>query len=142
MAGNDPNVIGAFSYVVPCDAALETTPTAVELVLAVCPDDLGYQMVLEYVGFRANTLPVDAGVNVEVDIEFIDDSDSDTVTTLKADYNMQTATALINNTVWQGSQVMDPGDVINAEFDVATPTTASEGAGFVVAGRIIKKSSN
>lgn len=140
MAG-DPNVIGAFINTVPIDGALETTPTLVEACLLACPDDLGVQLLLEYVGFTAVVLPIDAGVAIEVDIEWVDDSNSDTVTNLKADYDMQLATARVNNTVWVGSQILDPGDVINAEFDVATPTTASEGAALIVMGKVLKKSS-
>jgi hypothetical protein len=141
-AHGDPNLIGAFCYIVPADELFETTPTSVELCLAACPDDLGYQLELNYIGFRANTLPVDAADAVTADIEWIDDSAADAVANLVAAYNFLAAnnTVLINNTVWQGSQILDPGDVVNVESGVTTPTTASEGAAFVVAGRILNKS--
>ena len=141
--GGDANALGTFLYMVPCDAAFETTPTIAELGLAACPDDLGVQLALQYIGWRANTLPVDGTNVVTADIEFIDDSDSDTVTNLVAAYNFLAAgpnTALVNNTVFVGWQILDPGDVVNAEFAITTPDTASEGAAFVVMGKILKVS--
>lgn len=127
--------------VIPCDAALETTPTVGELLLLACPDDLGMQLEMIYIGFRANTLPVDGSNDVHVDIEFIDDSGGDGITVLQTAYDLEDdTTVLINNTVWVGSQILDPGDVVNAEFDVTDPDTASEGAGFIVAFRVTKAS--
>lgn len=127
--------------VIPCDAALEQTPTATELCLLGCPDEAGFQLELLYIGFRANTLPVDGSNDVHVDIEHIDDSDGDSVSNLVAAYDLEDdTTVLIMNTVFSGSQILDPGDVINAEFDVTTPDTASEGAAFVVAFQVTEHS--
>lgn len=128
--------------IVPIDAALETTPTVTEACLLACPKGVNLQIELLSVGFRANTLPVDGGNDVHVDIEFIDDSDGDSVTDLEENYDMLAAgsTVLVYNEVWRGSQIMDPGDVINAEFTVATPDTASEGAALIVEYRVLKRS--
>lgn len=128
--------------VVPIDAALETTPTATEVCLLACPDNVNMQIELLSVGFRANTLPVDASNAVTLDVEFIDDSDSDGVTNIVTAYNMlaANATVLIYNQAWRGSQIMDAGDVINAEFTVTTPDTASEGAALVVEYRVLRHS--
>lgn len=127
--------------VIPCDAALEQTPTINELGLLGCPDGAGFQLEMLYVGFRANTLPVDGTNDVHMDLEFIDDSASSVTDLLAAAYDMEDdPTVLIMNTVWQGSQILDPGDVINAEFDVTDPDTASEGAAFIVAFRVTEHS--
>lgn len=127
--------------VVPCDAALEQTPTVTELCLLVCPDDANIQLELLGIGWRANTLPADSSNDVHVDIEFIDDSDSDSVTTIVTAYDLEDdTTVLINNQVFRNSQILDAGDVINAEFDVTTPDTASEGAAFVVEYRVLRHS--
>ena len=127
--------------VVPIDAALETTPTAVEACLLSVPDGANFQIELLSVNYTAVVLPVDAGVAVEFDLEWVDDSAADAVANLTADYNLQTGpTARVNNEVWRGSQILDPGDTVNAEFDVATPTTASEGAAFIVEYRILRHS--
>jgi hypothetical protein len=100
------------------------------------------QMEVLSVGYRANTLPVDAGDPVTVDIEWIDDSASDVVANLAAAYDMLAAgsTVLVYNEVWRGNQILDAGDVVNAEFTVATPTTASEGAALIVEYRVLRHS--
>jgi hypothetical protein len=130
--------------VIPIDACLEQTPTQNEACLLACPDDVNMQVELLSVGFRCNTLPVDAGDPVTFDLEFIDDSDTDTVTTLRSAYNMlaANATVLIYNPVWRGSQILDAGDVVNAEFagNTSTPTTASEGAALIVEYRVLRRS--
>ena len=127
--------------VVPCDAALETTPTIGELCLLGCPDNAGFQLELLSVSFRANTLPVDGTNDVHCQVEFIDDSGSDAVTALVAAYDLEDDTVvLIMNEVWRGSQVMDPGDVINVDFDVTDPDTASEGAAFIVEYKVLERS--
>lgn len=132
----DVNII-----VVPIDAALEQTPTVVEACLLSVPDNANYQLELLSVNYTAVVLPVDAGVNVELDLEWVDDSASDAVANLVADYNLQTGrTARVNNEVWRGSQILEAGDTVNAEFDVATPTTASEGAALIVEYRILRRS--
>ena len=127
---------------VPIDAALETTPTIGEVTLLACPDGANMQLELLSVGFRANTLPVDGSAAVTFDLEWVDDSNSDTVANLLAAYNMLAAgsTVLVYNKVWRGSQILDPGDAVNAEFSVATPDTASEGAALIVEYRVLRHS--
>ena len=127
--------------VVPCDAALETAPTITELCLLGVPDNAGFQVELKSVSFTAVTLPVDAANNINCDIEWVDDSAADAVADLAAAFAMDDdATARVITEVWRGSQLLDPGDTVNAEFDVTTPTTASEGAAFIVEYRILKRS--
>ncbi len=128
--------------IIPIDAALETSPTATETCLLACPSGNNMQMEILSVGFRANTLPVDAGDPVTLDVEFIDDSNSDVVANLVAAYDMlaANATVLVYNEVWRGSQILDAGDVVNAEFSVATPGTASEGAALIIEYRVLRHS--
>ncbi len=128
--------------VIPIDAHLEQTPTQVECCLLICPDNAGFQLELVSITYRADTLPIDASNNVNVDIEFIDDSDSDTATNVVAAFELDGSglTAVVGNELWRGSQILDAGDVINAEFDVSTPDTASEGAAFVVEYRVLRRS--
>jgi hypothetical protein len=138
--GGDANALGTFFYLVPAEAAFETTPTVAEVPLAACPDDLGMQIALEYVGVIFHVVPVDGTDPVTGDLEWVDDSDSDTVANLKATFDFEGLTARVTNTVWQGWQVLDPGDTVNMEMTATTPDTAGAGAGFVVLGKILKKS--
>ena len=134
----DPGVTALRMVVVNIDAGLELTPTATEFLLLGVPDLGNIQYEVRYVGYSAVTLPVDAGVAVEFDLEWVDDSAADAVANLKADYDLQTGpTVRVMNTVWEGSQILDPGDTLNAEMDVATPTTASEGAALVVVYKVL-----
>lgn len=142
MPGFEPQTdIGLI--VVPFDAAMETTPTVVEVTLLACPDGANMRIELLSIGFRCNTLPVDsAGTGtVLVDIEHIDDSDSDSVSNIRAAYDLEAATVLVYNKVWSGSQILDPGDAINAEIaSDGTLNTASEGGAFVVEYRVLQHS--
>ena len=142
MPGFEPQTAVSLA-IIPTDAALETTPTAVEVGLLACPDNVNMQIELLSVGFRTNTLPVDsAGTGtILVDIEFIDDSAADAVTVLQAAYDVEAATVLVYNEVWRGSQIMDAGDVINAEISSdGTHNTASEGAAWIVEYRVLRRS--
>ena len=128
--------------IVPIDDALETSPTVNEACLLACPDNVNMQIELISVSFRANTLPVDGSNDVAFALEFIDGSDSDSVNNLVSAYNMlaANATVLVSNEVFRGSQIMDAGDVINVDFDVTTPDTASEGAALIVEYRVLRHS--
>lgn len=128
--------------VVGIDDHLEQTPTQVEACLLICPDNAGFQLELLSVTYRANTLPIDGSNNVNLDLEFIDDSNSDTATNLVSAFELDGSglTAVVGNELYRGSQILDAGDVINAEFDVSTPDTASEGAALVVEWRVLRRS--
>ncbi len=128
--------------VIPIDKHLEATPLENEATLLVCPDGTGQRLELLSVSYRTNTLPVDSGVDIDVDIEFIDDSASDAVTQLRENFDLKGATVLVMNEVWRGSQILDQGDAINAEFTVSTPTTASEGAALIVEYRVVQNSAS
>ncbi len=128
--------------VVPVGDHLNGTVTASEATLLSVPDGANFQIELLSVSFRTNTLPAD-GSAVTVDIEWIDDSNSDTVANLLATYDLETAgsTVLINNEIWRGSQILDPGDAVNAEFATdGTLTTPAEGPALIVEFRIKKHS--
>lgn len=143
MTGFEPQTdVGI--VVIPVDAAMETTPTIVEACLLACPVGANMQLELLSVGFRANTLPIDsAGTGtVLVDIEFIDKS-AGTVANLASSLSLEVddMTVLVLNELWRGSQILDAGDVINAEFATdGTLNTASEGAAFVIEYRVRRHS--
>ena len=139
MSGFEPQTDVRIA-VIPCDEALETTPLIGELALLVVPDGANCRLEVLSVGFRANTLPIDGSNAVTVDIEWFDDSASDAGTDLLATYDLNAATALVYNQIWRGSQILDPGDVLNAEFTTTSPDTASEGAGLIVEYRVVKHS--
>ena len=91
-------------------------------------------------GYRANTNVVDAGTTT-VDIEFIDDSNSDAVADILAGYDLTGATVLVYNQIWRGSQILDAGDVINAEFTTdGSLSTPAQGAAFIVEFRVLQHS--
>ena len=126
--------------IIPIDGHLESSPTETEACLLACPTGANMQMELLSVGYRANTNVVDAGTTT-VDIEFIDDSDSDVVSTLQAAYDLTGATVLVYNEVWRGIQVLDAGDVVNAEFTTdGTLSTPAQGAAFIIEFRVSRHS--
>lgn len=127
---------------VPAEGAVETTPTIIELGLLACPDNAGMKLELLSVGCICTTLPIDAG-GVTVDIEWCDDSGGDAVADLKAGYDLTTGgtVVLVYNEIWRGSQILDPGDSVNAEFTTdSTLSTAGEGLSFIVEYRVLKRS--
>lgn len=126
--------------VIPIDAALETTPTESEIALLACPDNVGMKLELLAVGVVAETIPVDSSHAATVDIEWCDDSAADAVADLKTGFDLLTITAKVYNEVYRGSQILDPGDAVNAEFTVTTPDTASEGAALIVEYRVLGRS--
>ncbi len=112
-----------------------------EKCLLAVPDGANFQLEVLGVSYRAQQLPVDATNNLNFDLEWFDDSASDASTNLISAYTMDdNRTALIMNNVWRGSQVLDPGDVLNAEFDVTTPDTAVEGCAVIVEYRVLRHS--
>jgi hypothetical protein len=139
MPGFEPQT-DVHYLVIPCDGALETTPTVKECCLLACPDGFNCQLELKSVGCVAHTIPVDASNAATVDIEWCDDSESDAAADLKATFNLLAITAKVYNTIWQGSQVLDPGDTANAEFTTTTPDTAAEGFAFIVGYKVLKHS--
>lgn len=142
-AGFEPQTAVSLA-IVDIDAALEQTPTVVNVCLLAVPDNVNMRVEVLSVGFRANTLPADAsgGGDVHVDIEWVDDSHgSDAASDLRENYDLEAATVLIYNSIWRGSQILDPGDVLNAEFATdGTIDTASEGAALIVEYRVLMRS--
>lgn len=129
--------------VVDFDEVVAQAPNAAanEKCLLAVPDGANFQLEVLAVSYRANQLPVDASNNINVDIEWFDDSASDASTDLRATYTLDDdRTALIMNFLWRGSQILDPGDVLNAEFDVTTPDTAGQGCAFIIEYRVQRHS--
>lgn len=123
--------------VVPAEAAFETSPTVVEVPLLACPDNANYQIELLAVSVMFHTLPADGSNVLTGDLEWVDDSDSDTVADLKAGFDFLSGlTARVNNEIWRGKQILDPGDTVNMEMASTTPDTAGQGAAFIVEFRI------
>lgn len=129
--------------VIPAEGAVESTPTIAELGLLACPDNVGMKLELLSVGCICTTLPIDAG-GVTVDIEWCDDSDvSDTVADLATGHDLTVGgtVLLVYNEIWRGSQILDPGDSVNAEFTTdGAISTPGEGLSFIVEYRILKRS--
>ncbi len=144
MPGNTPQTDVQVS-ITPIDKFLIGTPLtgttgSLDVCLLGCPDQQGYVIELLSVSYVAHTLPAD-GAAVNVDIEFIDDSDSDTVTDLRENFDLTGGTARVVTEIWRGSQILDPGDVINAEFTTdGTLDTAAQGASLITEFRVLKRS--
>lgn len=129
--------------VVDFDEVVAQAPDAAanQKMLLVVPDGANFQIEVLAVSYRANQLPVDASNNINVDIEWFDDSASDAETDLVTAYTLDdNRTALIMNNCWRGSQILDPGDSLNAEFDVTTPDTSGQGCAFIIEYRVQRHS--
>lgn len=140
MGGTEPQT-DVHVLVIPADGACASTPTITELCLLACPDGANWQLEFKAVGVAAsNTAPADASA-VTVDIEWVDDSASDAVADLYTTYSLKGITVLVYNEIWRGSQVLDPGDTVNAEFTTdGGITTPSKGLAFIVEYRILRHS--
>lgn len=127
--------------VIPVDAHMNAAVTEAEATLLCVPDGANFQMELLGVSFRCNTVPAD-GSAVTVDIEWNDESGTpSSPTALKSAYDLTAATVLVNNQIWRGSQILDPGDAVNAAFTAdAGLDTPSEGAALVVEYRVLRHS--
>ena len=142
MPGFEPQTDVHF-LAVSIDRVLVQSPDAAanEATLLICPDGANFQLELLGVSYSAVVLPVDGSNDVNFDLEFVDDSDSDAVTVLVAAYTLDdNRTARVANEVFRGSQILDPGDTINAEFAVTTPDTAAQGAVLQVEYRVLRRS--
>jgi hypothetical protein len=129
--------------VVDLDEIVPQAPNAAanEKCLLVVPDGANFQLEVLGVSYRANQLPVDGDNNVNFDLEWFDDSAVDGGTNLITAYTMDdNRTALIMNNVWRGSQILDPGDVLNATFDVTDPDTAGQGCALIIEYRVLRHS--
>lgn len=118
---------------------LTSTTGSLDICLLGCPDQAGYELEFLSVSYVAHTLPADGGA-INVDIEFIDDSDSDSVTQLFENFDLTSGTARSLTQIWRGSQILDPGDVINAEFTTDGAITAGHGQSLLVEFRVVKRS--
>ncbi len=144
MPGNTPQT-DVQVIVTPIDkfligTPLTTTTGSIDTCLLACPDQQGYQLELLSVSYVAHTLPAD-GSAVNVDIEFIDDSNGDAVADLLENFDLTSGTARVLLQIWRGSQILDPGDVINAEFTTdGGLSTAAQGASLITEFRVLKRS--
>ena len=142
MPGFEPQTDVHF-LIVSIDQILLQTPdgAANEATLLICPDGANYQLELLGVTYSAVVLPSDGTNDVNFDLEFVDDSDSDAVTALVSAYTLDdNRTARVANEVFRGSQILDPGDTIAAQFAVTTPDTAAQGAVLQVEYRVLRRS--
>lgn len=142
MPGFEPQTDVRF-LLVNIDAILVTAPNAAanEVTLLICPDGANFRLELLGVTYSAVVLPIDGSNNVNLDIEYVDDSDSDTVVDLVATFTLDdNRTARVANEVYRGSQILEPGDTISAEFDVTDPDTAAQGAVLQVEYRVLRRS--
>ena len=142
MPGFEPQTDVHF-LIVSIDHILQQTPNAAsnEATLLVCPLGVNFQLELLGVSYPAVILPADGTNNVNIDLEFVDDSDSDAVTALVSAFTLDdNRTARVANEVFRGHQILDPGDTIAAQFDVTTPDTAAQGAVLQVEYRVLRRS--
>jgi hypothetical protein len=130
--------------VVDLDEIVPQAPNAAanEKCLLVVPDGANFQLEVLGVSYRANQLPIDGSNNVNFDLEWFDDSAADADTDLITAFEMDGSglEALVMNPVWRGSQILDPGDVLNAEFDVTDPDTAGQGCALIIEYRVLRRS--
>lgn len=140
MAGFEPQTDVQVA-IIPIDAHMNVSVTEVEVCLLAVPTGSNFQIEMLSIGYRTNVLPID-GTAITLEVEVIDHSDGDSVDeTFVAAYTLTGVTVLVNNVIWAGSKILDPGDVVNAEF--ATDggiSTASEGAALVVEYRVLRHS--
>lgn len=131
------------------DVIVQTVPLAEvaaaterNTLLVSCPDDANFQLELLSVGVTAITAPVSAAGTVLLDIEFTDDSAADAVTNLgTAGFDLETITVRVNNPVFRGSQILDPGDTIYAELVANNADhVVGEGLAAYVEYRILRRS--
>lgn len=139
MPGFEPQTAVQF-VTIPLGDHLNATVTAVEATLLSVPDGANFQVELLAVSYRTHVVPADASA-VTFDLEWVDDSESDAVANILAGFVLTGVTALVNNEVWRGSQILDPGDAVNAEVTTdAALTTPAEGPALIVEFRIKKHS--
>ena len=140
MPGFEPQTdVNIITVTVP-EVLVFTTPVGTDLALFAVPDNANIQIELLSVGVTHNVLIVDGGNVFTLDLEWVDDSNSDTVANLVAAFDMLTTTNLVYNEIFRGSQILDAGDKVNAEFTSSTPTTAGEGYAFIVEYRVLRHS--
>jgi hypothetical protein len=130
--------------VVPITDVLVTSPGPLtEATVFAIPDGANFRIELLSVTYVANVLPVD-GANLNFDLEYVDDSDSDTPADLLATFTMDdNREALIGNLVWRGSQIMEAGDVINLQYDTdesGAISTAGQGVAVVLEYKVLRHS--
>lgn len=140
MPGFEPQTDVQLINVPVADPILAAAPVGTEVGLFIVPDNANFQVALLSVTVACNVLVVDGTDPVTVDIEWVDDSAADAVANLAAAFDLEAITVLVGNEVWRGSQILDPGDRVNAEFTRTTPDTAGQGYHFVVEYRILRRS--
>lgn len=121
--------------VVPWTNNVGGTDKDTELTLFAVPDGVNMSVELLSVGVCNHT----GGTNLVMDLEWVDDSDSDTVANLAAAFDLDDLTDRVYNQIWRGSQQLDAGDSVNAEITV-TDSSSLVGLSFIVEYRIIERS--
>ena len=139
MPGFEPQT-DIHTLIIPGDGPLMAAPLGQsEQTLLAVPLGVNAQYDLVSISWRAHVLPVDGSNDVHVDIEYI--APGVAAVNLVVAYDLEDdTTVLVVNEVFRGSQIMDVGDVINVEYDVTTPDTASSGAAWIVEYRVLRHS--
>lgn len=130
---------------IPSTALIVSVQTK-DVLLFSCPDNAGFQIEVLSVSVTAAVAPIITTGTATLDIEHVNDSDgSDTKGEIGGGdavaYDLEGLTINVVNEVWRGSQVLDPGDSINAECVTGTTVaTAAVGLIFLVEYKILERS--
>ena len=118
-----------------------------DLPLFGCPDNAGYRIEVLSVSAICSVAPVITTGTVTLDLEHVDDSDSDAKTEIGTPagsataYDLEGITVNVVNELWRGSEILDPGDIINLEAVTGTTVaTAAVGLTFLVEFKILDRS--
>lgn len=122
------------------DPVLAQSPSGTDVGLLVIPDGVNMSVEVVSLTVAGNVLVADTSDAATLDIEFHDDSGDSDANLVAAEDLLTGYTVLEGKTIWRGSQVMDPGDRLNAEFTRTTPDTAGQGYHIVLECRIIERS--
>src|SRR3990172_760168 len=114
--GGDNQTVEIKKAVANIDSALLATPVHKQFTLLACGQYGNEQLELVSLDYTARVLPIDGTNVITMDVNFVDDSAADAETALVNDFDLETGgggVAKVARNIWQGSQILDPGDVVN-----------------------------
>ncbi len=128
----------------PSDELMVSTLTR-DVPLFGCPDNAGYRIEVLSVSVVASVAPIITTGTATLDLEHVDDSDGDAKSDIGGGsataYDLEALVVNVVNEVWRGSQILDPGDIINAECVTGTTVaTPAVGLMFLVEYKILDRS--
>lgn len=142
--GGDNQTLEIKKVVVNLDPATKTTPANKQFAVLGCGQYGNEQLELVSLDVVARVIPIDASDAITFDVNFVDDSNSDTETALVDDFSFKstnaTLVAKVVRNIWTGSQILDPGDAINCVFTSTSPDTAGEGTALIASYRVLRHS--